>query len=437
MIDRQRTVASPPSLRFPDFAAPLTPCNLPTRRSTAPSREAASRRILVVRTIANGDILMGTPLLASLRAAWPDAHITWLVERRERQAIDANPYVDELLLWDTMYWKRMTRRALYPLWMVRALRLRRLILEKNFDHLISFQPEDWPTLTRVLQDADRVGIFDTFREYHRAKSTSRRARLFNHAFTYSDHPPHRVDQYLLPLKALGLPLPAPENKRLVMGYTNDDARAADAYITGELEGAPFVLVAPLTGWPSRVWPAERYAAICDGIAQATGHRVVLTSGGNPKDRAVVEYVAELMQTRPHLAIGTFGLRALAALIERADLVLSGDTGPMHIASAVDTPYVALFGPSPIERFAPLVGRGLPMARPVPCGPCHQFECKNKGDDHQLCLKLLTVEDVLDACLSYLSGPQAGKASTPAVAPSSRYWSRAGGNRAEAEKASTT
>jgi ADP-heptose:LPS heptosyltransferase len=70
--------------------------NEPLRRSTAPTREAASKRILVTRTGANGDILMGTPLLAALREKWPDAHLTWMVERKEREAIDASPYIDEV-----------------------------------------------------------------------------------------------------------------------------------------------------------------------------------------------------------------------------------------------------------------------------------------------------------------------------------------------------
>jgi ADP-heptose:LPS heptosyltransferase len=108
-----------------------------------------------------------------------------------------------------------------------------------------------------------------------------------------------------------------------------------------------------------------------------------------------------MRHRPHLGIGTFGFRALSALISKAALVLSGDTGPMHIASAFDTPYVALFGPSPVERFAPLVGRGLPMAKSVPCGPCHKFDCPNKGEEHQLCLKLLSAEEVNAAVDSFL------------------------------------
>lgn len=333
-------------------------------------------------------------MMAALRHAWPDAHITWMVERRDIEAIDANPFVDEILVWESMFWKRMTRSGLYPIWLIFALRLRHIILGKRYDVLISYQPEDWPTLTRILSNAIRIGIFDTFREYHGQTRTSRRARLYNHAFTFEDHPAHRVDQYLLPLRALGLELPPHPEKRLVIGYTAEDVRQAEQFIDERLNGEPFVVIAPMTGWPSRIWPLERYAAVADAITSRFGLRVVLVSGGSAADRAALETIARSMKTEPVLAAAAFGFRGLAALIARARLVVSGDTGPMHLASALDTPYVALFGPSPVERFAPLVGRGLPMAQAVPCGPCHQFTCPNTGDDHQLCLKKLTVEDVL-------------------------------------------
>ena len=386
---------------FPEFVAPLTPANLPADRCAVP-RETASRRILVTRTGANGDILMGTPLLAALREQWPNAHLTWMVERREREAIDANPHVDEILLWDSKYWKQMTRRGLYPLWAIRAWRLHQLMMEKRFDTFVSFQPEDWPTLVRSLKmggATERIGIFDTFREYHRVNHTSRRSRLFSTVFPYETHPPHRVEQYLLPLQALGLQ--APRSKKLVMGYTNADETDVSGYIQNELNNKPFIVVAPLTGWPSRVWPLERFAKVSDNLAR-DGYEIVLVSGPAPKDCAHLEAIAAQMQTVPHLATGRFGFRALAALIARAALVVSGDTGPMHLASALDTPYVALFGPSPVERFAPLVGRGLPLLQPVPCGPCHQLKCRHEGENHQLCMKRLSVGEVTDAARSLLA-----------------------------------
>ncbi len=107
----------------PEFFKPLEPCNLPLQRCPVP-REKASKRILIMRVGAFGDILMGTPLLAALRKAYPEAHITWIAEFSERDAIDANPFIDEILRWDGSYWKRMLRKMQYPLWLARAFQMR-------------------------------------------------------------------------------------------------------------------------------------------------------------------------------------------------------------------------------------------------------------------------------------------------------------------------
>ena len=88
-------------------------------------------------------------------------------------------------------------------------------------------------------------------------------------------------------------------------------------------------------------------------------------------------------------------RQLAALIDRSALVVSGDTGPMHMAAALGTPYVALFGPTSPQWYAPLAGRGIALSHPVPCGPCDQKVCRNEAQDHR-CMRLITVPEVLAA-----------------------------------------
>jgi ADP-heptose:LPS heptosyltransferase len=369
----------------------MMPIGQPIARCLLPAA-SARQRILIVRTIANGDILMSTPLIAGLRAALPDAHITYLVERREREAIEANPQIDRLLLWDTAYWKTMTRRGNYPLWFLRTRSLRTILRRERFDTLISLMPEDWPWLIDAVGATTTIGVFDTFREYHRQTRTSRRMRLYTHAFTFNDLPPHRTDQYLLPLQALGLPTTT--DRRMRMGWTASDEAAADAYIREQGLGERFAVVAPRAGWPSRCWPIERWAGFCDGLMARHDCRILLVGGAG--DRDALTGVADRISTatRPVVAAGAFGFRQLAALTRRALLTASGDTGPMHVAAAVGTPYLALFGPTPAPRFAPLVGRGLAMVHPVPCGPCHQRRCPLTGDDFQQCLRLITVKEAL-------------------------------------------
>jgi ADP-heptose:LPS heptosyltransferase len=387
---------------FPEFTAPLMPCNLPVHRSPV-AREQASKRILIMRLGAFGDILMGTPMLAALREGYPDAHITWIAERGQQQAIDANPFVDEVLLWTTRYWKHMVRHLQYPLWAVRALALRAELRRRKYDLFISFQPEEWPLLLRGVDPSISVGVFDTFRRFYGAKDTSRNTKLYSYAYSHPNLPDHRVDQYLLTLDALDLPKPA--SKRMYLGYTEEDRRYAERFLIEhqllDMPGqrAPFVVLVPLTTWPTKCWPSERYVELGDALQQR-GFRIILT--GSAKEQEAVEGIAARMAERPAIAAGMMTFRQTAALMDRAALVVSGDTGPMHAAAALEKPYVALFGSTSPRWYGPLMGHGKMLFHPVPCGPCDQKRCPNQGDDFERCMRLLTVEEVLEASLSLLS-----------------------------------
>lgn len=394
-----------PKRRFspPEFAAPLVPCNLPVRRCSVP-RAQASRRILIIRLGAHGDILMATPLLSALRAAWPDAHITWIAEHSERQTIDASPDIDALIVWDTSYWKKMIRRVQYPLWLARALMFRRQLRAQHYDIFISFQPEEWPLLLRGVGAPLTVGVFDTFRRFYGARRTSRNTRLYTHAYAHPHLPAHRIDQYLLTLDALGLPANVPKTMR--MGFTAQDRDDAQAFLhrAGCANGDDVVVLAPLTTWPSKCWPAECYAQLADALSRRSGCQIVLI--GAARERDAISALAAQMATKPIIAAGDLSFRQMAALLARAQLVVSGDTGPMHVAAAVGTPFVALFGSTSAAWYGPQDARGVFLSHLVPCGPCDQKQCPNTGDDYLRCLHLISVQEVVQAAQSLLAPAQA-------------------------------
>jgi len=389
---------------YPQFTAPLTPINLPRQRCPVP-REAASKRILIVRLGSHGDILMATPLLAALRRAYPDAYLTWIVEHSAAASLAANPHIDELLVWDSSYWRDMVhlrglkilapKRFLGLPWLAHALPMAAALRGRRYDMLISLQPEEWPSLLIGTGAQTTIGVFDTFRQFSGATRTSPYARRYTRAYTYEDLPEHRTDQYLLPLGALGLPQAV--GKQMTLGFTAEDSQAAESFLArqGCLDRELLVVLAPMTTWTSRNWPAERYVQLGDALAER-GHRVALVSSPSPKEREAVSHIAGRMQTPPVLALGTLSFREMAALTARASLVISGDTGPMHVAAAVGTPYLALFGPTPVLGRAPLAGRGLSLAHAVPCGPCDKEFCTQEGENILRCLKLISVEEALSA-----------------------------------------
>jgi len=369
----------------PQFVPPLTPCNIVVNRCTAP-RASATHRILIMRVGAFGDILMGTPLLAALRSAYPNAHLTWIVEHSQVDAINANPYIDELIVWDGSYWKRMVRLGLYLAWLARALRFQRELRARRYDVFISFQPEEWPLLLRGVGAPTAIGVFDTFRRYSRARHTSRNTRLYTHAYAHPHLPAHRIDQYLLPLDALGLPSSVP--KLMSIGFTSQDRDNVQAFLqrAGCADTEKVIVLAPMTTWPSKCWPAERYAELGDLLGRRAGRKVVLVGAG--RERESIAAIAAQMTAPPIVAAGDLSFRRMAALLTRAQLVVSGDTGPMHVAAAVGTPFVALFGPTSAAWYGPQDARGAALS--------HQKFCPNTGDDHLRCLRLITVDEAWHA-----------------------------------------
>ena len=395
---------------YPEFIAPLTPCNLTPRRCPV-SREQASERILIMRLGSYGDVLMGTPLLSALRQAYPEAHLTWIVEHTAQQAVDANPYLDELIIWDGGFWKDMLSerwkkmftksRLLGARWLFHALRFRGRLRRNRYDAFISFQPEEWPLLVSGVGAPATVGVFDTFREHHRATSTSSHTKRYKHAYAFPHQPAHRTDQYLLALEALGLPPSA--DKHMSLGFTAEDAAAAEDFLTDHgirPEEAP-VVIAPMTTWPARNWANRRWTELADALS-AQGQKLILIGSAQAEEQSKIAALAAEMRTTPALALGTLSFRQMSALLARAAVVVSGDTGPMHAAAAVGAPVISLFGPTPVARFAPLAGRGTTLMHPVPCGPCHQSVCGNEGANYMHCMNLITVEEVMQAVNRFLT-----------------------------------
>lgn len=386
---------------FPSFITPLSPANAEIRRCPV-TREKASKRILLVKLLAYGDCIMASPLVRALRDSYPEAYITWMVERKYLEAVDANPDIDEIIVWEGAYWQDLMpgrwkkwldvpKRRLGTRWLVQAWKLRRQLRQRNFDVLISMHPEKWRSLPAATGAAVSIGVFET---------KPGREKFYNFAHQKESLPVHRTDQYLTPLASLGLSTAV--SKQLVLGFTAEDAEAADALLEqqGHSKDKPFVVLSAVTTSETRNWPAERYGQLGDALAHV-GCRVALISSPSLKEREVVSEIAAQMQTQPLLALGVLTFRQMSAFIARASLIICGDTGPMHVAAAVGTPYLALFGPTPTSGRAPQAGRGLCLAHAVPCGPCDKDVCSQSGENTLRCLKLISVEETLAAASKLL------------------------------------
>ncbi len=324
------------------------------------------RSILVMRLYFLGDVVLATPVLEALKRRFPDARLTVLAKKRAAAVLTANPNVDEVVLYDGVADYHMPRRQ----W-----RLARRLRHERFDLAVDLSGNllsSW--LLWAADPGYRVGF-----------NHAGFPRVLDYRIPYVAE--GSVVEHLLsavaPLGATAEPLP-----RI---YLTDEERTNVAELLareGISDGDPYAVLAPGANWEYRRWPAERHAALARLLRSEEGVRAVLTGSAEE-----VELCAKVMAESGGSALslaGRLDVRGLAAVAERGVLFVGSDSGPMHIAGAVGTPVVALFGPNTPDRFAPRGSRSRVIRHEYPCSPCDQKQCVRPDDP---CMAAITVNEV--------------------------------------------
>jgi ADP-heptose:LPS heptosyltransferase len=204
-----------------------------------------------------------------------------------------------------------------------------------------------------------------------------------------------VERNLRLVAAFGCPV---DDTSLVFPLDDSDRDEAERLLSGLPAGRPLIGVHPGARHPSRHWPPERFAAVADALAMRLNGLVVVTGG--PDELTQAEHVASLMSEPAIVLAGRTSLGGLAAIIERAAMFISNDTGPAHIATALETPSVVLFGPADLARWAPRGKRQRVLWRDVSCRPCGLTICPI---DHR-CLRWIETDEVITAASEVLGAP---------------------------------
>lgn len=301
----------------------------------------APRAIALVKLSALGDVVHATPVVEALAEAFPDAQLTWVVERRAAALLHAHPRLADVVTIDTRAW-RGVRTPAATLALVHTLRaLRRRLLAARFDVAVDLQGLVKSGLVTAATAAPlRIGFAAGFR----------RERL-NGLFTncHVTPPPsarHVVDQYLALLEPLGvrprgvafrLPLRAPAEARV-------DEFFAGA---GLKPHGRVVALNPGAGKPAKRWPVERFVELAARLAREASARVLVLWG--PGEQTVAQTIA---QAPGAVLAPPTDLDTLVSVLRRASVVVAADTGPLHVAAAVGTPCVGLYGPTVAARNGP-------------------------------------------------------------------------------------
>ena len=322
--------------------------------------------ILLIRLSSLGDIVLTSPAIRAVRQHFPNAHISMLVATQSADVVTENPHLDEVIAFDRNATDKDTgemRRV------VKRLRGRR------FDLAIDFQRKFRTSLLAYLSGAKcRVG-------YHAPGGFLCTVRVPDRVNK------HAIDRYFDLLHAVDIPA---TDRRLELFISEADrVFAAEALMAQGVQADRLkVGLFPGAGWKLREWMPERFAQIGDLVAKHFDAQVLLFGG--PAEKELVNHVSSLMTATPVLFAGSMRIRQFAALVGRCDLFISNDTGPMHVAAAMQTPTIALFGPGNHIRFQPLHPMHTTIRHHVPCNPCKQFTDRCKDN---VCMKLITVDEV--------------------------------------------
>jgi heptosyltransferase I len=288
--------------------------------------ETRPRRVAIVMMSAVGDAVHVMPVLHSLKAAWPEVRITWIIQPGPYQLVKDHPLVDEFVVFD----RKKGWRAFRDVW--RATRASR------FDLVIALQVYFKAGLIAGMLRSPRKLGFDR-----------RRARDANWLFTSeriaARGQRHVQEQYLEFLEHLGVPAvmewglgPSEEERERYRDVLPPDPRPTVAMVVG-------------TSKPAKEWPAERYAELADRLHRELGVRCAIVGGKSERELAAAAVVGK-RAAHPPLNLLEWDLRRLVYLLDRADVLVSPDTGPLHIAVALNTPSVALMGYTNPKRVGP-------------------------------------------------------------------------------------
>lgn len=337
------------------------------------------KRILIIQTAFIGDVILCTPLVKALRELFPHSFISFLLIPETKNILENNPHLNEILVYDKRKKKGMGS----------FLQIMTKIRERRFDlAVIPHRSLRSALLAYLSRTPQRIG-FD--------KSAG--SFLFTHKVVYPLNV-HEVDRNLALLSDFNFHLtdPSPE-----LFPSSEDFSYAHKLLldSGIREEDKIVGVAPGSVWATKRWLPKRFAEVSQLLMEKAGVKVVFL--GSEDDRRLCQGIGDMTKDKPAILAGKTDILQSAAIISFCEVILSNDSAPVHIASAMKIPVVAIFGSTiPEFGFAPYGKGHVVIQRKMDCRPCGihgRGKCPQK---HFRCMKDITTEEVFQAILSRLA-----------------------------------
>ncbi len=340
------------------------------------------KKILIVRTDRIGDVVLSTPVINAARKAYPQSRIAVMVRPYTKDIVIGNLYLDEVIVYD--------KYGIHKNWLS-TLKFALDLRKKRFD------------LALILHPTNRVHIITFLAGIPlRIGYKKKCGFLLTHSIEDKKHlgQKHELD-YNFDLAGLaGIKM---VDRILSMPLAEQDKEFAGDVLrkNGFNSDDSLIIIHPGSSCPSKRWPPERFALLSDKINQLDKVKVVVVGG--PDDKAIAEKICSCASLPIVNLCGQLELKKLAALIKFSRLFITNDNGPMHIASAVGTPVIAIFGRnqpglSP-RRWGPTGKKDIVLHKDVGCKTCLAHNCQNGFS----CLKAVSMEEVLKCLTTALNG----------------------------------
>ncbi|MBK9308920.1 MAG: lipopolysaccharide heptosyltransferase II [Nitrospira sp.] len=346
------------------------PVSSVTSLDGASSSVSDRSRILLIKPSSLGDIVHTLPVVSVIKAQWPGSHITWFVKRQWADLVERVEGVDRVWPVDPTAWS----------WVKQG----RALQTEGFDLAIDLQGLFRSAVLAYVSGAPlRIGF---------ANGREGSPWFYTHRVPVLNPDVHAVDRYLLVAAALGIVVP--KRPRFAFKVLDEDLEV----VRGLFERnhlsieRPWVAMNVGARWPTKRWPLTSFSAAADLVYESYRDPMVLI--GSSDDQPSVERLRELMK-RPCIDLsGQIPLRCLPALLSKATVLITNDSGPMHIAAACGIPVVAIFGPTSATRTGPYGKGHHVLTGRVSCSPCFSRVCRH--DPEMECLTLITPAHVADA-----------------------------------------
>lgn len=335
------------------------------------------KRILVIKLIAIGDLVVALPTLRALKRSYPESHLAILVTPRVREVVEGCPYLDEIIYYDVLGEDKGIRGLFKIIGQLRKKRFD-LVIELDLYYRVT------SLISYFSRIKNRVG-FDLRGQGRRGLYTLRVRYLIDK---------HEVEAFLETAKEVGADI---SDKELAEIWVSDEDKE---YVTKLLteagtSGKDFLVgIHPGTG-PSaacRRWSAEKFGKLADWMIKKYGAKVIFT--GVSSELELINESIKFMTTKPIVAAGRTNLKHFAEIARRCRLFIVADTGPLHVVAAMKTQVIGIYGPNTPEKWGPYGKGHITIYKALECSPCTKVylgqisKCRNP-----ICMGKISVEEV--------------------------------------------